>query len=75
MKSKAALAVLVTIVAQLKVQIQLCANILIGAINASVGSLLGVVVQLLATLKVDILACIDIFIGSCSKYVTTCTCV
>lgn len=63
-----ALALLAVVVLKLKIQITLCASILIGCIDGLLGLILGLVLQLLATLKIDINACISVFVGACGKF-------
>jgi len=64
----AALSLLAAVVLKLKVNIQLCASVLTGAIDGLISKLLGIVLTLLASLKVDITVCIKVFVGACSKY-------
>lgn len=71
-KPSDAIVILAAVVVSLKVQIQICASLIIGSIEGILGGIVGILVdivlKLLASLKVDINACIEVFVGTCGKY-------
>jgi len=65
----AAISILAAVVLQLKINIQLCATVIIGGINGLLGLILGLLLNILLKLKIDINACISVFVGACAKFI------